>query len=123
MTRLLIHTPTLKRIIFPAALIPLLSLAFIDLGANPVERLLHFSGDWALRFLIMALAVTPVSRLIGWRALVGARRMLGLFSFFYAFLHVGIYLILDQGLAWRGVLRSEERRVGKECRSRWSPYH
>lgn len=104
MTGLLNHTAYLKRIIFPLALIPVFSLAIVDLGANPVEHLLHFSGDWALRFLTMTLAVTPLSRLTGWRALVGARRMLGLFSFFYALLHLGIYLVLDQGLDWRGVL-------------------
>ena len=110
MTRLLTHVPYLKRIIFPLALIPLLSLAFTDLGANPVERLLHFTGDWALRFLTLTLAVTPVSRLTEWRALVGARRMLGLFSFFYALLHLGVYLVLDQGGEWRGVLEDVVKR-------------
>jgi sulfoxide reductase heme-binding subunit YedZ len=65
------------------------------LGANPVEFLEHHTGDWALRFLLLTLAVTPIRRLTGWNGLQKYRRMLGLFAFFYATLHLGIYAALD----------------------------
>lgn len=103
MRRLLTNTVYLKRIVFPLALAPAFYLAFSDLGANPIERLLHVTGDWALRFLVITLAITPFSRLSGWRSIAATRRMLGLFCFFYALLHFGTYLALDQGLEWRSI--------------------
>jgi sulfoxide reductase heme-binding subunit YedZ len=73
--------------------------AFGDrLGANPVEAITHTTGEWALRFLVATLAVTPLRRLFSWRFLVPYRRSLGLLCFFYAALHFGTYLILDLGL-------------------------
>jgi len=101
--RLLTNTVYLKRIVFPLALAPAFYLAFSDLGANPIEHLLRVTGDWALRFLVITLAITPVSRLSGWRSIAATRRMLGLFCFFYALLHFGTYLVLDQGLEWRSI--------------------
>lgn len=74
------------------------------LGANPVEAVVHFTGSWALRLLLVTLAVTPLRRLSGWPWLVRFRRMLGLFAFFYAVLHVSAYLILDRALAWDDIL-------------------
>jgi sulfoxide reductase heme-binding subunit YedZ len=71
---------------------------------NPVEALLHASGEWTLRLLLATLAVTPLRRLSGWRRPVLWRRMLGLFSFFYAVLHFAIWLVLDRELLWREVL-------------------
>ncbi|MEM7280872.1 MAG: protein-methionine-sulfoxide reductase heme-binding subunit MsrQ [Pseudomonadota bacterium] len=65
------------------------------LGANPVEELLRENGIWALNFLLITLAVTPVRRLTGLTWLVRFRRMLGLFAFFYALLHFAIYVSLD----------------------------
>lgn len=103
MRPLLTNTVYLKRIVFPLALAPAFYLAFSDLGANPIEHLLHVTGDWALRFLVITLAITPVSRLSGWRSIAATRRMLGLFCFFYALLHFGTYLVLDQGLEWRSI--------------------
>jgi sulfoxide reductase heme-binding subunit YedZ len=70
------------------------------LGANPIEAILHVSGRWALAFLLLSLAVTPVRRITGWHRVIGLRRLLGLFAFFYAALHFLIYLGLDQGFAW-----------------------
>ena len=70
------------------------------LGANPVEALLHLAGRWALTLLLLTLTVTPLRRLTGWNRVVRVRRLLGLFSFFYASLHLMIYLGLDQGFAW-----------------------
>lgn len=71
-----------------------------DLGTNPVESLLHRSGDWTLRFMLIVLAVTPLRRLTGWNELQQSRRMLGLFAFFYATLHFSVYAFLDLGLDW-----------------------
>ncbi len=66
------------------------------LGPNPVEAITHFTGDWTLRLLLVTLAVTPLRRLTGQAWLVRFRRMLGLFTFFYAVLHVTTYLWLDR---------------------------
>jgi sulfoxide reductase heme-binding subunit YedZ len=93
-----------RRLIKPAAflacLLPFARLVLIgvggDLGANPIEAVTHETGLWALRFLMITLAVTPLRRLTGWHSLVSLRRMLGLFAFFYATLHFGTYLVLDQ---------------------------
>ncbi|MGZ5051988.1 MAG: sulfite oxidase heme-binding subunit YedZ [Methylobacter sp.] len=70
------------------------------LGANPVETL-HFSfGDWALRFLCIGLALTPVKILTGQGWPIRFRRMIGLFTFFYASLHLLVFLVLDVSLSW-----------------------
>jgi len=74
------------------------------LGANPVETLLLYQGRAALILLLLTLTVTPVRRFTGWNRVIKARRPLGLFSFFYASLHLAIYLGLDQGLAWGFIL-------------------
>jgi sulfoxide reductase heme-binding subunit YedZ len=67
-----------------------------QLGANPIEAMIRELGLWALRLLLLTLCVTPVRQLLQWHALVRVRRMLGLYSFFYAMLHVISYLWLDQ---------------------------
>ncbi len=72
----------------------------IGLGANPIERVLHHTGWWALALLAVTLAVTPLRRVTGLNVLAKLRRPLGLFAFFWATLHLGIYLGLDQLLAW-----------------------
>ncbi len=88
-----------KPLVFAACLIPLGMLvwrAFTgDLSANPIEFITHRTGDWTLRFLLIALAVTPARRLFGWSWAAGFRRMFGLFAFFYAVLHFSTYLVLD----------------------------
>jgi sulfoxide reductase heme-binding subunit YedZ len=80
-------------------LLPLAALvwdfAFDGLGAEPVESITHRTGQWALRMLLLSLAVTPLRRLFGWAFLVPHRRALGLLSFSYATLHFATYLILD----------------------------
>ena len=89
----------LKRIIFIAALIPAAMLGYYavqgDLTANPIEFITHFTGDWAIRFLVITLAITPLRRLTGWNPIIRLRRMLGLFSFFYATLHFLTWFVLD----------------------------
>ncbi len=69
-----------------------------SLGANPVEAILDRFGNWAIRFIMITLAVTPLRRLTGWNWLTRFRRMFGLFTFFYVLLHFLTWLILDQGL-------------------------
>ncbi|MFG1426701.1 protein-methionine-sulfoxide reductase heme-binding subunit MsrQ [Roseixanthobacter glucoisosaccharinicivorans] len=67
-----------------------------DLGGRPVAAAIHFTGLWAVRFLLLSLAVTPVRRLFHWPKLVLARRNLGLAALFYAVLHLGLFVV-DQG--------------------------
>ena len=70
--------------------------AFTDaLGANPAEALIRSLGDWSLRFLVLVLLVTPLRVLAGWPALARFRRMLGLFMFFYASVHLLSYAWFD----------------------------
>jgi methionine sulfoxide reductase heme-binding subunit len=92
----------LKMAIWIGALLPLALLvrgAFTDgLGADPIETLTHRTGWWGLTLLLATLAVTPVRRLTGWNRVIGVRRLLGLFAFFYVALHFAVYL-LDQELA------------------------
>ncbi len=100
--------------VFLAGLAPLLWLAWgvyrEDLGPNPVEYLTHATGDWALRLLLITLAITPLRRLFGWRKPVLVRRMLGLFSFFYACLHLIVWLWLDREWQWAGMLEDVLKR-------------
>lgn len=70
-----------------------------QLQAEPVKDLTHRTGWWALALLLVALAVTPLRYLTGWTQIVRFRRLVGLFAFFYASLHVLIYFGLDQMLA------------------------
>jgi sulfoxide reductase heme-binding subunit YedZ len=80
------------------------------LGINPVEDLELTTGIWALRFLVFTLLVTPVRRLTGWNRLIQYRRMLGLFTFFYASLHVSIYVGLDQFFALSFIVKDVVKR-------------
>lgn len=68
-----------------------------SLGANPAEALIRSTGDWALRALWLALAVTPLRQWLQLPALARFRRLLGLFAFFYATLHLVSYAWLDMG--------------------------
>jgi sulfoxide reductase heme-binding subunit YedZ len=96
-----------RPLIHLACALPMLWLgtrAALDLlGANPVEAAIRFLGDWALRLLIVALAVTPIRLLSGWSAPVRYRRMLGLWAFAYVVLHVASYVILDQFFDWNAI--------------------
>ena len=100
--------------VFLAALIPLGAIvaaaASGELGANPVEALIHHFGEWALRLMLATLAVTPLRRLTGWSRAVRLRRMLGLFAFFYAALHLATYVVLDRSLLVEEVLEDLTER-------------
>jgi len=89
-----------KILIFINSIVPLGLLAFDgfrgNLGANPVEYFLRTTGVLTLVFLMITLAVTPLRKMHGWNSLVKFRRMLGLFAFFYGFLHLVTYSIFDK---------------------------
>lgn len=90
----------LKVVTFLAALIPLALLAVgvvnDSLGANPIETITRQTGTWTFNFLLITLTVTPLRKIAGWPWLIRLRRMLGLFTFFYACLHFTTYIWLDQ---------------------------
>lgn len=94
-----------KAVVFAACLVPAALLYWRWdhhlLGPNWIEKAQHFTGDWILRFLILTLCISPLRKLPGLSALIRYRRMLGLFAFFYACVHFGIYLWFDKGLDWR----------------------
>lgn len=88
-----------KPVLFVLCLVPLAVLVWRgfegNLGANPVETITHETGDWALRFLLFTLAITPIRNWTGNSAVIRFRRMLGLYVFFYAFCHFLIWFIAD----------------------------
>ena len=97
-----------KPLIFAACLVPLAWMACgafgwfgASLGADPVKKLEHEIGKTALNLLLLTLTVTPVRNLTGFTHLLRLRRMLGLFTFFYAALHFTVYLVLDLELNFR----------------------
>ena len=100
MNRLLSHSLA-KPLVFALCLLPLSWLLYQvvqdQLGANPQEALIRATGDWALRFLVIVLAVTPLRELSGLSALARYRRMLGVFMYFYALLHFLSYSGFDMG--------------------------
>jgi len=68
----------------------------LGLGANPVEAMEHWFGDWTLRFLLITLSITPLRKLLRMPSLIKSRRMFGLFAFFYGCAHFATYLWLDK---------------------------
>ena len=105
-----------KPLLFAVCLVPALGLAGKltgitgDLGANPVEAVLDHFGNWGIRFVMITLAVTPLSKLTGWNTLIRFRRMLGLFAFFYVLLHFLTWLVLDQGLLASAIVEDIAKR-------------
>jgi sulfoxide reductase heme-binding subunit YedZ len=116
----LLGTPRARRLahlaLIALGLLPLAGLAAGAargaLGANPVETITHETGQWALRLLLLTLAVTPLRRLAGWTFLAPWRRSLGLLAFLYATLHFATFLALD--------LRFDLSALGEEVAER--PY-
>ena len=113
MHRVLTHRAA-KPVVFLLASGPALWLfwaAWADrLGANPAEALIRSLGDWGLRFLVLVLLVTPLRVMAGWPALARLRRMLGLFMFFYASLHLLAYAWFDQGFDWAAIVMDVAKR-------------
>jgi sulfoxide reductase heme-binding subunit YedZ len=105
---------TAKPLVFVLALVPFFSLTwaavFDQLGANPAEALVRATGDWTLRMLCVVLAVTPLRVLTGNPALARFRRMLGLFVYFYALLHLLSYSGFDMAFDLTDIVRDIVKR-------------
>jgi sulfoxide reductase heme-binding subunit YedZ len=103
-----------KVLVFLACLMPfawLVTRALTGrLGINPVEDLELTTGIWTLRFLVFTLLVTPVRRITGWNRVIQYRRMLGLFTFFYASVHFAIYIGIDQFFAFGFIVKDVVKR-------------
>ncbi|NQV98176.1 MAG: sulfoxide reductase heme-binding subunit YedZ [Rhodospirillales bacterium] len=100
--RLIRHV--LKPLLWLLCLAPLAGLGWLaytgGLTANPIEFLNRYLGEWALKFLLIALTVTPLRSLTGWAGIIRFRRLLGLFAFFYVVLYLSSYIGLDQFFNW-----------------------
>jgi len=103
-----------KAVVFLLCLVPALRLLWSfhkdALGPNPVENITHTTGDWTIYFLLITLSITPLRRLLNQPSLIGFRRMLGLFAFFYGCLHLTTYLWLDQSFDWSGIWKDIYKR-------------
>jgi len=106
--------PAAKPVLFVTALLPFCWLLYAaitnQLGANPAEALLRATGDWTLRFLCIVLTVTPLRVITGTPALARFRRMLGLFTYFYALLHLLSYSWFDMGFVLADIIKDIPKR-------------
>lgn len=97
-----------KKLVFLIALIPLIRLFWLGfndgLTANPVEFVEHQTGYWTLFILLVTLSLTPIKLLTKTAWIIQFRRMLGLFMFFYACLHITTYLYLDYNFLWEEII-------------------
>ena len=104
----------LKIATFLLALYPLIRLLIFaatdNLGANPIEFITRSTGTWTLVGLMLTLTITPLRKITGWNSLLRIRRMLGLFSFFYASLHFITYIWLDQFFDFGAILHDIYKR-------------
>ena len=111
--KLLLH-PAARPVVFVAALLPFAWFFYgaltNNLGANPAEYLIRSTGDWALRFLCIVLAVTPLRVVAGLPALARFRRILGLFVYFYVVLHLLSYSWFDMGFDLGYIVRDIIKR-------------
>lgn len=103
-----------KPVGFALALLPFAWLVWAalsdQLGANPAEALIRSLGDWTLRGLVLVLAITPLRTVTGWVALARLRRMLGLFVFFYACMHLLAYAWFDMAFSLPGIVDDVVKR-------------
>ncbi len=109
--------PTFARVrvaLFALALVPLARLVWLavtdGLGANPVEFVVRSLGTWTLVLLCVTLAVTPLRWATGWAWVLRLRRMLGLFTFFYATLHLLAVAGVDLGFDWATIVKDIAKR-------------
>jgi len=90
---------SLRQMMMVASALPLVILLYDvatnHLGSNPIEALHIRLGDWALRFLLITLAITPIQTMSGWRGMSEFRQLFGLSASFYATLHVLVYVAVD----------------------------
>ncbi|MBS0507668.1 MAG: sulfoxide reductase heme-binding subunit YedZ [Proteobacteria bacterium] len=113
LARALLH-PAAKPVLHGLCLLPLAWLvyaaAFDHLGANPAEALIRSLGDWTLRLLCLTLAVTPLRQALALPALARFRRMLGVYTFCYALLHLLCYTGFDMGFDWAEIAHDVAKR-------------
>lgn len=104
----------LKPALFVSGLVPAALLTWGalmgELSANPIKDITEETGIWTLRFLVITLSATPLRKITGWARVARFRRMLGLFAFFYGFLHFTTYIYLDQFFAWEEILKDVAKR-------------
>jgi sulfoxide reductase heme-binding subunit YedZ len=114
MTRAQWEISVAKVIVFLLALVPLGLLlygaAIGELSANPIKDITEETGIWTLRFIVITLSVTPLRKLTRWSRLARFRRMIGLFAFFYGFLHFTTYIYLDKFFAFDDILKDIAKR-------------
>ena len=114
MMRSLLLKPFTKPVVFALALLPFGWLLYgaltQNLGPNPAEALIRSTGDWTLRALCVVLAVTPLRVITATPALARFRRMLGLFVYFYAVLHLLCYSWLDMAFVLGDIVRDIAKR-------------
>jgi sulfoxide reductase heme-binding subunit YedZ len=103
--------PALWALVLVPAPLLIAQLLLDQLGADPIDKLERLTGEWALRFLIASLAVTPLMRLTGWGWLVAQRRFLGLAAFFWAFGHLSVYTVLDWFFDWQEILKDVTKHL------------
>jgi sulfoxide reductase heme-binding subunit YedZ len=116
----LLNSKWSKPVVFLLCLLPLAALGWRalhgELTANPIEFITHTTGDWTLRFLIITLCVTPFRKILHLPELIRFRRMLGLFTFFYASLHFTTYIWLDKFFdlseMWKDIAKRKYITVG-----------
>ena len=80
------------------------------MSANPIKYIHHFTGDWAIRFILLGLAITPLRKITGWNKLIKFRRMIGLYGFFYVVLHLSNFIVLDYYFDWPTILKEIIKR-------------
>lgn len=110
----------IKVIVFFLMFVPLLMLVYRgfhdDLTADPVEYILHYTGLWSLRILLLTLAMTPLRNITKQVLFFRLRRMVGLFAFFYVSLHLLVYVWLDLGFEfshlWKDIIKRPYITVG-----------
>lgn len=109
-----IRRDPVKAALFALCLLPVANLIFLvaggHLGADPIRSATQYTGIWAIRFLVLALAVTPAMRLTGRKRILRFRRMIGLFAFFYAAQHMLIYFVLDHFFYWETIAKDLTKR-------------
>jgi sulfoxide reductase heme-binding subunit YedZ len=103
--------PALWVLVLGPAPVLIARLLLDQLGADPIDKLERLTGEWALRFLIASLAVTPLMRLTGWGWLVAQRRFLGLAAFFWAFGHLSVYTVLDWFFDWQEIIKDVTKHL------------
>lgn len=105
----------LKVLVFLACLGPAIALAMAVVtggaGPNPIEYITHVTGEWALRFLLISLALTPMRWVTKSLVPIRFRRMLGLYAFFYVVLHCTTYAVLDQQLDLAAIFEDLYKRT------------